>query len=133
MRIVFLDTVGLIGLWDKSDQWHTKASAAYEALSQSPFIAVTTPLVLYECANAASRRPYRKLLLDLRSRLSAENLVIPPSEDELAEAWTQYSSERYGTASLVDITSFIVMRRLGITEAFTNDQHFKAAGLITLF
>jgi len=29
--------------------------------------------------------------------------------------------------------SFIVMRREGITEAFTNDRHFPAAGLITLF
>ena len=26
-----------------------------------------------------------------------------------------------------------VMRRLGLTEAFTNDQHFQAAGFTTLF
>jgi len=25
------------------------------------------------------------------------------------------------------------MRRLGLTEAFTNDQHFRAAGFTTLF
>jgi predicted nucleic acid-binding protein len=65
--------------------------------------------------------------------LASENLVISPSEDELVEAWAQYSSERYGTASVIDIASFIVMRRLGITQAFTNDQHLKAAGFITLF
>lgn len=29
--------------------------------------------------------------------------------------------------------SFAVMRRLGITEAFTNDRHFQAAGFATLF
>jgi len=29
--------------------------------------------------------------------------------------------------------SFAVMRRLGITEAFTNDRHFGAAGFTTLF
>ena len=33
----------------------------------------------------------------------------------------------------VDQLSFRVMRRLGLTEAFTNDQHFQAAGFTTLF
>lgn len=33
----------------------------------------------------------------------------------------------------VDNVSFVVMRRLGITDAFTNDRHFKAAGFNTLF
>ena len=33
----------------------------------------------------------------------------------------------------VDQLSFQVMRRLGLTEAFTNDQHFQAAGFTTLF
>lgn len=32
--------------------------------------------------------------------------------------------------SLVDAASFIVMRRLGITEAFTSDQHFIQAGFL---
>lgn len=36
-------------------------------------------------------------------------------------------------AGIVDHVSFLVMRRLGITEAFTNDRHFSAAGFITLF
>jgi predicted nucleic acid-binding protein len=29
--------------------------------------------------------------------------------------------------------SFQVMRRLDVTEAFTNDKHFQAAGLTLLF
>jgi predicted nucleic acid-binding protein len=36
-------------------------------------------------------------------------------------------------AGIVDQVSFIIMRRLGITEAFTNDEHFRAAGFVTLF
>lgn len=38
-----------------------------------------------------------------------------------------------GQAGIVDQVSFLVMRRLGITEAFTNDRHFQAAGFVTLF
>ncbi len=36
-------------------------------------------------------------------------------------------------AGIVDQVSFIVMRRWGITEAFTNDRHFQAAGFRALF
>jgi uncharacterized protein len=38
-----------------------------------------------------------------------------------------------GDASIVDCISFAVMRRLGLTEVFFNDQHFVAAGFTTLF
>ena len=38
-----------------------------------------------------------------------------------------------GQAGIVDQVSFIVMRRWGITEAFTNDRHFQAAGFRALF
>jgi len=33
----------------------------------------------------------------------------------------------------VDHVSFVVMRRLGVGRAFTNDRHFRAAGFETLF
>ena len=32
MRTVFLDTVGLIALWNRSDQWHAAAASAYQRL-----------------------------------------------------------------------------------------------------
>ena len=32
MSAVFLDTVGLLALWDVSDQWHTDAEAAFHKL-----------------------------------------------------------------------------------------------------
>jgi len=44
-----------------------------------------------------------------------------------------YSRREAANAGIVDHVSFVVMRRIGITEAFTNDHHFKAAGFTTLF
>jgi predicted nucleic acid-binding protein len=38
-----------------------------------------------------------------------------------------------GGPGLVDELSFAVMRRLGLRRAFTNDQHFAAAGFDPLF
>ncbi len=48
-------------------------------------------------------------------------------------AWAAYRRGEAGAAGIVDHVSFEVMRRLGVTEAFTNDRHFVAAGFEVLF
>lgn len=59
VNAVFLDTVGLLAVWDASDQWHVAANAAYQRLLTQGRPLVVTDFVLLECGNAASRRPYR--------------------------------------------------------------------------
>jgi uncharacterized protein len=39
-----------------------------------------------------------------------------------------YDRGEAGEAGIVDHLSFRVMRRLGLSEAFTNDRHFQVAG-----
>jgi len=56
-----------------------------------------------------------------------------PTEDDWAQAWVDYELCKTGNAGIVDYTSFVVMRRLGLTEAFTNDRHLQAAGFTVLF
>ena len=51
----------------------------------------------------------------------------------LETAWAAYRAGHAGEAGIVDQVSFAVMRRLGLTEAFTNDRHFAAAGFTMLF
>ena len=58
MNAVFLDTVGLIALWDQADQW--QGPAAYAKLRQSRTVGVITEAILLECGNAASRKPIEK-------------------------------------------------------------------------
>ena len=56
-----------------------------------------------------------------------------PTAADLDNAWDFYDrGDAEAQASLTKI-SFVVMRRLGLTEAFTNDRHFHAAGFTTLF
>ncbi len=35
MNDVFLDTVGMIAVWNKQDQWHNEAEAGYHDLFQN--------------------------------------------------------------------------------------------------
>ncbi len=133
MRTVFLNTVGLIALWDRSDQWHTAAEVEYTLLISTPVRLVTSTLVLFECGNAAARRTYRKDVSDLWSALDTTGDLIWPTANQKARAWAKYAAAPFGSAGPVDHVSFILMADAGITEAFTNDAHFRAAGFITLF
>jgi predicted nucleic acid-binding protein len=133
MKICFLDTVGLIALWDVADQWHAAAAAAEGALKAPGVRLVTTPQVLFECGNASARRPYRSDVWLLWKKLRRRGDLIRPTDDEIEQAWTAYHQGRSGGPSIVDQVSFIIMRRLGITDAFTNDRHFAAAGFNMLF
>ena len=133
MKDVFLDTVGMIAVWDDTDQWHTDAKNAYDVLFSHGRKLVTTLLVLYECGNASARRTYRPDVCELRRTLAQEGLLIEPTAKEIEDAWAAYQQGGAGQAGIVDHVSFQVMRRLGITEALTNDKHFQAAGFTLLF
>ena len=58
---------------------------------------------------------------------------LNPNEEDWHEAWAAYRTGQTGAAGIVDHVSFTVMRRLNISLAFTNDQHFRTAGFQTLF
>jgi predicted nucleic acid-binding protein len=82
MTPVFLDTVGLIALWDKYDQWHEAAEKAYESISKARRTAVTTTFILLECGNTAARAPFRKDVCDLRNALESRDELIAPTNEE---------------------------------------------------
>jgi predicted nucleic acid-binding protein len=131
--MVFVDTVGLLALWDQADQWHLAATTAMEAIPSATCRFVASSLVMLECGNAAARTPYRRHVAAFRRELADfGNLLIPNEEDERL-AWAAYEKGEAGQAGIVDQISFAVMRRLGITLAFTNDKHFTVAGFEVLF
>ncbi|HUG89761.1 MAG TPA: hypothetical protein VML55_02945 [Planctomycetaceae bacterium] len=133
MKAVFLDTVGLIAVWDTSDQWHEPADCAYQELIREGCRILTTSFVLLECGNAAARRPYRHRVNALRQSLADEGLLVEPTADDVEAAWQAYNRGEAAQAGIVDHVSFVAMRRLGVTSVFSNDEHFAAAGFETLF
>lgn len=133
MSRVFLDTVGLIALWDSDDQWHTIADAAYRQMVDDRKSPVTSSFVLLECGNTAARRTFKRDVCALRKALELRDELIVPTDDDWLQAWEAYEHGGAAEAGIVDHISFIIMRRLGIVEAYTNDRHFAAAGFLTLF
>ena len=130
---VFLDTVGLLAVWDESDQWHRAAHACFSLLQASRVNLITTTFVLLECGNAAARRPYRSAVTRLRAQLEPSGRLVSPTVEDCQQAWIAYENGRADSAGIVDHVSFAVMRRMGISKAFTNDRHFRADGFENLF
>ena len=133
MSAGFLDTVGLLALWDANDQWHSAAEAVFAKLHRDKVPLATTSFVLLECGNAAARRPYRQAVERLRERMESNNMLVFPTHEDWRQAWGEYRHGSAGQPGIVDHVSFAVMRRLGIRQAFTNDRHFQDAGFETLF
>lgn len=131
--MVFLDTVGLLALWNRRDQWHTSAAEVFSELVAKEARLVTTTCVLLECGNAAARFPFRHLVVELRNELRGASDLLTPTPDEYDAAWAAYARGEAAQAGIVDHVSFIVMRREGLTQVFSNDAHFRAAGFETLF
>ena len=133
MTPVFLDSVGLLAVWNRSDQWHGATDAAFARVKTEQQPMLTTSFVLLECGNAAARTPFRTEVDRLRTRFEVAGTLVHPSEEDWHLAWAAYARGEADQAGIVDHVSFVVMRRLGLSRAFTNDRHFRAAGFETLF
>jgi predicted nucleic acid-binding protein len=133
MNLVFMDSVGLLALWSESDQWHEAAEQAFAGITRNKDILLTTTFVMLECGNAVARRGFRQDANDLRERLEKSGTLVWPTETDWKLAWQNYQRGEADAAGIVDHVSFVVMRRLGIAKAFTNDRHFRAAGFENLF
>jgi len=119
--------------FDFLNSWHVAATACFAGIDLKTTRLVTTAWVLLECANHSARKPYRLEVVRLRDDLGLAGDLYEPLAEEVAQAWQEYAQGIAGTAGIVDLVSFAVMRRLGITDAFTNDKHFTAAGFNVLF
>ena len=95
---------------------------------------VTTNYVLSELVALLTVRTRlsrsRLLVFTEQIRRTAHVVHIDPAIDEAA--WLMLAQHSDKTWSLVDAASFIVMRQMGITEAFTGDHHFIQAGFTRL-
>lgn|SRR5487761_2212345 len=133
MSMVFVDSVGLLALWNSSDQWHDAAKNAFARINDGRTKLLTTAFILLECGNAASRTPFRSDACIAQEQFEKSGALIWPTEADWKLAWQNYQRGEADAAGIVDHVSFVVMRRLGLAKAFTNDRHFRAAGFETLF
>ena len=133
-RFVFLDTAYANALINTRDQWHEGAAVWQERLAEEGRRLVSTEFVLVEIADGLAAVNFRKQAAVIINLLKENPYVeiVPLSSGLFAEALELYEGRMEKGWGLTDCTSFIVMRRYGIAEALTTDEHFQQTGFRAL-
>jgi len=130
--IVFVDTSAIIAALNSGDDQQGAAVRAWSGFLDANTPMVTTNYVVVESLAVARGRlgftAVRAMLEEIFPLLRVEWIG---EETHRTAAAALLVATRSG-ASLVDLTSFDTMRRLGIRTAFTFDRHFKEFGFETL-
>jgi predicted nucleic acid-binding protein len=125
---IFVDTSFWVANQNRRDARHAESGVLLEKVGDEPL--VTSNQVRGETWTVLRRRAGHSVALDYldlveqTARLTL--FAVPPSMAEAALLWLRRHDERM--YSLVDATSFAVMRHLRIDRALAFDDDFTAAG-----
>lgn len=130
--MIFVDTSFWVALAVAADRQHAQASRLFAAHAGTAL--ATSAGVRGETWTFVRRRFGHRTAVALLDRLEdtprLRVLPIGPDDEQEAWAWLRRHDER--EYSFVDATSFALMRRLAIREAFAFDGDFAAAGFVEL-
>jgi predicted nucleic acid-binding protein len=127
---VFVDTGAWIALAIVEDSMHERAKEIWTVLREAGARPVVSVPVLLETFTYLQR----KVSHDLAERWWASLDTVPflerveCSHAELKTAMKYFARRDLHKLSLVDATSFVLMRKRRIRAAFSFDTHFAAAG-----
>lgn len=131
MRRVFVDTGAFVALRNRAEREHEAARAALSELVSERVQLLTSNYVFSETYTALLVRAGRDEAVRWGRRFRAGDAIEMVHIDESIErdAWSILESHADKRWSHVDATSFALMEREGMTEAFAFDHNFIQRGL----
>ena len=136
MKHIFVDTSGWGNLVDTLQVFHQETRTIYEDAKQEGSRFVTTNYVIAELVALLSsplRVPRSKSIGYIESIKSSSLVEIIHIDEYLdTKAWELLTNRTDKNWSLVDCSSFVVMREHKIVESLTTDHHFEQAGFVRL-
>lgn len=130
MSQVFVDTSAILALVNPNDQHHSQARSGFESLSTGKAGLVTSSYVLVETYSLLARRMGLSAVQAFRSDLVPLLEVAWVDETVHEAALDLLLDRRRRGLSLVDTSSFVVMRTRRLDEAFCFDPDFKDEGFL---
>lgn len=131
---LFVDTSWFKAFVDRRDDFHQQAVLQFNKIENDKLQLVTTNFILDEAYTLIRKRvsklesfKFRELISGLTGVLSLIR-VTPKDEND---AWSWFEND-WSDLSFTDSTSFAVMKRLGLKDVATFDEHFARAGF-TIF
>lgn len=128
---VFVDSSGFIGLLVEKDKFHKEATEFLAKSKQEGLSFITSNFILCEVYDYLRGMVGKDIAVSfykfLASDLKGIKLTRVFTHDEKL-AWKYFVELPGRGTSFTDCTSFAVMKRLGLKDAFTFDQGFRKAG-----
>jgi len=128
---MFLDTSGVLSLYDSRDAFHQTATREFRRADRF----LTHNYVLAELVSLANARnlPRQDTLRRIRNLMDSPLVELLWVDETLHRAGMDLLTRRADKAySLCDAISFLQMRESNVTEALTTDRHFEQEGLVRL-
>ncbi len=113
---LFVDTLFIVALVNRRDQYHRQALDLADQYDEWPLL--TTDAVLLEIGNALARN----------HKQEAVAIIERMTPDLFARAFAVYKQHQDKSWGLVDCLSFVAMREAKVNRALTFDRHFVQAG-----
>ncbi|MCK9441941.1 MAG: PIN domain-containing protein [Methanothrix sp.] len=134
-RSIFVDSWAWLALANRRDSWHQAAAKGYEQIEADGWLLVTSDYVLDEVITSLFKRVNfdgaLKFIEALISDAKADQICLERIDEERFNyAWMLRNVYRdKADMSFTDLTSFVLMKELNISRAFTGDHHFEMANL----
>ena len=130
MRQIFIDSSAWIAVLNTNDVRHEQAGRLYREVLEKNLSFVTTSLILSETQVLLRRRIGYDVAMSFLTSVNESariKIVFPdlPIERQAKQILRQFSDQDF---SLTDAISFVVMKEMGISQAFSYDGHFVTAG-----
>ncbi len=128
----FLDTSYLLALELARDQNHQPAIEHWQQIASAPARLVTTSLILAEAVTFLNSRGFHAKAVQLGNNLlqGTSMQFVHVDAALLLEGWSFFQKHTDKDYSLADCVSFVLMKNMDITTAFTFDRHFAQAGFL---
>ena len=127
MAQLLVDTSAVYALIDRDDAYHRKAVTLLRSLPRRGLTPLLTNFIVAESHALLLSRLGPEIARDwLLRQIWPVERITPDDETKAREIIQRYTDKSF---SYTDATSFAVMKRLGIKEAFAFDPHFRQYGL----
>jgi len=125
---IFIDTSALLAVLNRDDKFHDSAAKEWVRLIESEYSLLSSNYIMIETIALLQRRfgtdAVRLLISDVQPLIKL--VWVDESIHESALNVVKTINQR--NLSLVDCTSFEIMRQLGIEHVFSFDSHFSEQG-----
>lgn len=125
---IFIDTSAFLMMLDQSADEHPIGLKVWNDAVKQRATLITTNYVTVEAISLIQRRLGMLAVQVFCDRVTPVLQIEWIESDIHAEAISMMRTANLRDLSLVDCTSFTIMRRLGIADAFAFDRHFERQG-----